>query len=196
MVDITEFVLLNVVDTCAVWNILSSDRLYRAARIANCSLVFTDYVRYECLVKKRSIATASDAELRRRLKAAIDRDEIASYPISIEDLQEVDMLRNRKRLSLGELSGIAFAKRTSQAFLTDDQKARKLAVVALSQKSVQTTAQLFGWLLFSSLLGESDKDLVLREHEALGGTLGPHLRDAYVEACRCRLIKSRVGAET
>lgn len=40
-------------DTCAVWNILSSEVLYGKARALNCEFCITSYVHYECLYKPR-----------------------------------------------------------------------------------------------------------------------------------------------
>jgi hypothetical protein len=110
-----------------------------------------------------------------------------SYGIDLEDLQDVAILRNRKRLSLGELSSIAFANKTRQAFLTDDQKARRLAEEVLQPDQVQTTPHLFGWMLFAGALHDSDKDEVIREHSAMKRPLARLFEAMYLWALEQRL---------
>jgi predicted nucleic acid-binding protein len=159
---------LNVADTCAVWNVLSSRLLYTRAVARKCVFSCTQFVRYECLHKKRKIDSPEDQELRLRLQKEIaQRKQFQCHPIEIEDLQEVAALRTERNLGLGELSSIAFAKRTKQPFLTDDQNARTLAEKVLAPSLVQTTPHLFGWLIFLGVLDDGDKNLVIAEHNAL-----------------------------
>jgi predicted nucleic acid-binding protein len=73
--------------------------------------------------------------------------------IDLEDLQEVEILAQRRNLSKGELSAIAFARRTGQAILTDDQKARRLAETALASQYAQTVPHLAAWLLYEGYVG-------------------------------------------
>ena len=187
-INVAQFCLGNVADTCAIWNVLSSRTLYSTALASKCAFACTEYVRYECLSKRRRRVRPPDMELRQRLEQALASNKIVSCTLDVGDLQEVEVLRNKKRLGTGELSSIAFAKRTGLAFFTDDQKARKLAARALESGRVQTTPHLLGWLLYCSRLGDGDAETIVAEHKALGGTLEPHLRDAYSEAMRCRLL--------
>ena len=96
------------------------------------------------------------------------------------------VLESRKKLGKGELSSLALAMRIGQAFITDDMKARRLATEAGHDRT-QTTAHLFGWLIFVSRLTDHDKVIVIREHEELGRPLRPHLEKAYEMALQCRL---------
>jgi len=190
-IDPSQFCLFNVADTCAVWNVLSSLLLYRTARSAGCSFCCTSFVRYECLFKPRTKPSVEDDELKSRFRAECDNETIRTCEIEIADLQSVAMLANRRRLSKGELSSIAFALRTKQAFLTDDQKARKLATEFLDYRMVQTTPHLFGWLYFTNQLIDTDKDSIIPEHERLKRPLTQFFEEMYVEALRCRLMAIR-----
>jgi hypothetical protein len=116
------------------------------------------------------------------------KNDFKSYPLDITDLQTIEILENRKRLGKGELSSIAFALKTRQAFLTDDQKARNLAKQVLQDKMSQTTPHLVGWLFFHSHLTDSDKSIVIREHTDMERPLARYFEDMYLEACRCRLM--------
>lgn len=185
-IDPSNFETTNVVDTCAVWNILSSRRLYTAAVLAHCHFVITNFVQYECLQKRRSAAKPSDLELRSRLQTEQSNGKFTAYSCDIDDLQTVALLQNRKRLGKGEISSIAFAIKYQQAVLTDDQKARRLASDA-GHKCVQTTPHLFGWLVFVGRLGDQDKDVVIAEHCELDGILSKYLEDAYLLALQYRL---------
>ncbi|WP_431129684.1 hypothetical protein [Variovorax paradoxus] len=185
-IDPSKFHLVNVADTCSVWNILSSARLHSAAKDARCDFYITSFVRYECLVKPRRAPTTADLELRRRLVTHQRNGSFKVHSCSIDDLQDVKVLESRKRLGMGELSSIAFAMKIAQAVITDDQKARKLAQAA-GHPLIQTTPHLFSWLIFTGKLGDSDHAVVVDQHIALEGDLAPHLRDAYHLALQCRL---------
>src|SRR5690349_16488757 len=126
-IDPSRFHKINVADTCSVWNILSSRRLYAGAQEARCEFCITGFVLYECLVKPRTSPTDADLELRERLKREQTRGKFASHSCSIDDLQAIADLESRRRLGKGELSSIAFASRIRQAFITDDLKARALS---------------------------------------------------------------------
>lgn len=193
-IDPSRFHKSNVTDTCAIWNVLSSRRLFRAACTAGCSFCCTAYVLYECLHKPRKVLTDSDRELRSRLVTAQSEKTIISYDLSIADLQDVAILESRRRLSKGELTSIAFAAKTRQAFLTDDQKARKLALSAMEVGHVQTTPHLFGWLMFHSHLGDGDKDDVVSEHEALDRPLRIFFEAMYLTALQYRLLLAQSRA--
>lgn len=192
-IDPSNFHRINVADTCSVWNILSSRRLYAAAQEANCEFCITAFVHYECLVKSRTSPTPADLELRERLKDEQSRGKFASHACSIGDLQAIADLESRKKLGKGELSSIAFASRIRQAFITDDRKARKLSE-SVAQSVTQTTPHMHSWLIFTNRLTDSDHQLVLSQHIEVGGSLAPHLDVAYNMALQCRLKAGQVPA--
>jgi hypothetical protein len=126
--------------------------------------------------------------LRDRFIKENGRKKFESFSLSIEDLQEIEILRNRKNLGKGELSSIVFALKTKQAFLTDDQRARKLAAKVMKDRVVQTTPHLFGWLFFRGLLLDSDRVTIIQEHTSYDRPLAPYFEELYYEALRCRSI--------
>ena len=186
-IDPSKFHLVNVADTCSVWNVLSSVRLHAAAKEARCEFCITSFVRYECLNKPRKkVPTDAENELMRRLTQEQGRGGFATHSCDIDDLQAIKVLENRKRLGMGELSSIAFAMKIRQAVITDDMKARKLAEQS-GHVLTQTTPHLFSWLIFKGRLGDSDKSTVIEQHEAMDRPLTPHFEDAYATALQCRL---------
>lgn len=191
--DVGRFHKLVVADTCSVWNVLSSRILHANAVTAGCSLSVTDFGIYECLHKRRSRQTDADRELRSRLVAARAAGQFRSYPLDVEDLQDVAVLEKRRQLGKGELAAIAFARKTRQAFLTDDQSARALAASVMERTLVQTTPHMLGWLVFTGRLGDSDVADVVAEHASLDRPLKPYFMEMYHEALRCRLLESRGG---
>jgi len=193
-IDPSSFHLNNITDTCAVWNVLSSRTLYVAARGAGVVFICTRFVLYECLFKPRRTVDACDGELQTRLRAAQKDSCFATYPLDVADLQTIEILENRRRLGKGELSSIAFALKTRQAFLTDDQKARKLAREVLRESPTQTTPHLLGWLFFANRLGDADKTTIIKEHQGMGRHLARYFEEAYLEACRCRLVANQGAA--
>jgi hypothetical protein len=188
MRNVSIFHLGNITDTCAVWNLLSSVRLFRAAIRHGCEFAVTKVVLYECLVKPRSRRDAREDELRGRLERERIANRFIDYPLSLEDLQEVAQLATRRRLGHGELASIAFAKRTHTAFCSDDRNAQKLAEDVIGREHVQTTPHLLGWLVFHNRVGDGDIEPILQEHEEVGRPLRPHLKAMYEEGLRCRLL--------
>lgn len=187
MIDVSSFVLLNVADTCSVWNLMASRLLYSASRSAGVRICCTSFVIYECL-HKRGQHRAERIELQQRLKVKLTDGTITAHRIDIEDLQTVEVLRNRKKVSVGELSVIVFAAKTQQAVLTDDSRAQTLARTHLHAHSVQSTPHLFAWLYFHSLLGDGDIDQVKSELASFSRNLSPHLENLHLEAQRCRAV--------
>jgi hypothetical protein len=187
MIDPSKFEKLNVADTCSVWNVLASRVLHGAAKSAQVSFCITEFVRYECLVKP-GLMWAERSELQNRLRREIQTGAVMPCRIELEDLQDVGILESRKRVSKGELSSIVFAKKSPQAFMTDDRKAAILARTILPTPKVQSTPHMQAWLFFTGRLQDSDKDLILTELAGLNRNLQPHLNIAYLEALRCRLM--------
>lgn len=186
-IDPSKFHLVNVADTCSVWNVLSSIRLYGAAKEARCDFCITSFVRYECLTKPRKKApSTAEAELIRRLSQEQSRGGFAAHSCDIEDLQAIKLLESRKGLGKGELSSIAFAMKIGQAVITDDVKAQNLARDS-GHVLTQTTPHLFSWLIFQGRLGDSDKTTVIDQHRAMERPLAPHFERAYDMALQCRL---------
>ncbi|HEY9100113.1 MAG TPA: hypothetical protein VIN38_14695 [Thiobacillus sp.] len=186
-IDPSRFHLVNVADTCSVWNLLSSIRLHAAAKEARCEFCITNFVRYECLTKPRKRQpNAAETELMRRLAQEQGRGGFAAHSCDIGDLQAIKILESRKRLGKGELSSIAFAMKIGHAVITDDTKARKLAEDS-GHALTQTTPHLFSWLIFKGRLGDSDKGTVIAQHEAMDRPLAPHFETAYEMALKCRL---------
>ena len=186
-VDITKFNLLNVIDTCSIWNILSSQLLTFKSEDCGCQFCCTQFVKYECLSKPRTKKKNSDIELQNRLKMKINDGRYQDFPINLEDLQDVEIIRNRKRISKGEISSMIFAKKTRQAFLTDDQGARKVSEEYIGLTNTQTTPQLLGWLTYSGKMLDSEKDTIIMQHKNLDGILEKHFQDIYLKALELRL---------
>ena len=185
-IDPSRFHRVNVADTCAVWNILSSLLLYNSARDAGCQFCITDFVRYECLTKPRTSVTAAEKELMERLRRSERLREFEHFSCDLDDLEMISLLESRRRLGKGELSSIALAMKMHQAFITDDMKARKLAEEA-GLALTQTTAHLFSWLIFTRRLGDAEKTTIVAQHQDMGQNLAPHLQKAYELALQCLL---------
>lgn len=188
MINLSLFKLLNVADTCALWNLLGSPLLHRASKKAGVSICGTQFVRYECLYKAGANSPAW-IELRSRLHTCVANKEIMFCDIDLEDLQEVAALEGRMAISKGELSTIAFAKRTGQSFLSDDRQAKFLAKSVMEADSIQDIPHLCGWLCVSDGLHESDADTIRAELKTLQRYLDPHITNAFRGALEIRLMR-------
>jgi hypothetical protein len=185
-IDIAKCIKINIADSCAVSNILSSLLLF--ARLNDNGFFFsiTKYVEYECLHKPRTNPDAADKELRERLIRQQKNGKFSSHVLSISDLQDESIQQYSQQLGTGELSSIAFAKKINQSFLTDDQGARKIAKKVLGESNVQTTPHVVGWLFFEGILFDADIDAVISEHISFNRPLEKYLREAYNEAFKLR----------
>jgi len=179
-----------------VWNILSSALLHRTCAKLGVEFALTGFVLYECLHKPRKRRSENEERLKERLRAAREQGAFKSYHLTVEDLQEVARLETRKRVSKGELSAIAFARRIGLAFQTDDMGARKLAESLLPSDRVQTTPHLLGWLFFSGHLVDGELRGIVDEHQSFERPLGPYFEEAYFEAMRCRLLEAHGGGHS
>lgn len=188
-IDLSQFHLHNITDTCSVWNLLASRLFYSTARSAGCFFYCSRFVYYECLNKPRQTPlTSGELELRRRLQQEHQNGAFSILDLEIDDLQEVTILNNRKRLSKGELSTIVLANKMQQAVLTDDDKAVKLAKEVMNPQMVQTTPHLFGWLYFHNKLGDSEKNTIIADHNSFGRNTAARLEMAYQAALHYRLL--------
>jgi hypothetical protein len=186
--DPTHFSPVSVADTCSVWNMLSSRKLYQATIDAKLHFCVTGMVLYECLQKPRSFTSPERTEMMRRLEHARRCGWFPTEPCSLDDL--ADMSRQAPRgLGSGELSSIAVAYRVrSIAFMTDEKQARHVASTKFDLK-VETTPKLYAWLHYRQHLGGGDHEDVIREHEMYESRpLTQFFREAYDEAMRCRLM--------
>jgi predicted nucleic acid-binding protein len=186
-IDLTNFKLINVLDTCSIWNILSSNLIFLSALQNRVYFSVTQFVEYECLRKPRRGFSQADFELKSRMELGISEGKIKVCSLSISDLQDLDILERRKRLGRGELSTIVFAKKISQALITDDQSARKFANEVLGPNAVQTTPHLVGWMFYHRILTDSSLAEIIREHKYFARPLETYFQQVYRTALEWQL---------
>lgn len=180
----------NVIDTCSVWNILSSMTLFEVSQEHKFDFCMTKFVEYECLHKPRTDATDHELELKKRLESQKKKGKFPSYGLTLEDLQHEDILKVKGRFGKGELSSIAFAKKIGIGFLTDDQGARKNGVAVLGKHKVETCPLILKWLILNNLLTDSDTEAIIADHLLLERPLEKHFRAAHEDALRIKYYKS------
>lgn len=191
-IDLTRFNKINVIDTCSIWNIISSDKLYLLALEIRCFFSLTKFVEYECLYKPRKNPIAFEILLQKKLKDEIIKGKFESHSLSIADIQDAQILALRKSIGIGELSSIAFARKINQNFLTDDQKGRKLAISILGNEKVQTTPQLLGYLVFDRRIIDGELEQIIKDHNEYSRPLERHFRYVHDEALRIRLMTNQL----
>jgi hypothetical protein len=153
-----------VTDTCSIWNLMSSRRLFQSSRCANLFLCITPMVLYECLHKQRKVVTPAKKELIDRLLAARREGAFPLHSCELDDLAAITR-EAPTGLGSGELSCIAVAYRTvTFGVMTDEKKARSYTEKHL-KLIVETTPRLYGWLHYHRFLTDSDHHEVIAEHE-------------------------------
>lgn len=108
--DPSRFSTASVVDTCAVWNILSSLRINQAAIQAKLHFCITPVVLYECLHKPRPFITPEQNILMDRLRKNRAEGRFTIQECSLDDLLAVSEKAPGK-LGSGELSCRAIASK-------------------------------------------------------------------------------------
>lgn len=163
-IDPRTFSPMVVADTCSVWNLLSSRKLFLLALSARISFFITPMVLFECIYKPRKTTTEEQKELIRRFNSALKNKSFINETCDLDDLIAVSRSAP-VGLSSGELSCIAIAyKMRTIAIMTDEKKARHYAEHTL-QLRVETTPKLYGWLHYHRHLSDGDHLDVIREHE-------------------------------
>lgn len=187
---VQSFPPVNAIDTCAVWNILSS-KILTAAVKGRAKFVLAEYVRYECLTKFRKNPEA-DADLRERLSRELASGEhFRTQKLEVGDLQElVASVGSVSRFHRGELAALALARRHGKGFMTDDRIARKIGEDVLGTDRVRTTPHLVGWLSYGGFLTDGDIPVIIADNHAFRGEygkLGPFIYKCYEHAMGLRL---------
>lgn len=193
--DPRSFQPMVVTDTCAVWNILSARKLYRAAMTAKVTFCMTPMVLYECVHKPRKAYTPEMVELLGRLRSVRAEGAFPIQACELDDLLTVS-LKAPARLSSGELSCIAMAYRISTiAVMTDERPARHYAEEKLNLR-VETTPRLYGWLHFHRHLSDGDHPEIVVEHEQHERRpLTKFFNEAYEVALQYRLMNRPLLSE-
>lgn len=192
--DPNKFIPDNVVDTCAIQNLLSSDTLANTAFTTRFTACITATVEYECLVKPHQ-GTAAHIQIQGRLRDRIAARQVGVHRVDLADLQDVEILAQRKRVGIGELSCIAFARKVSISVMTDDKKGTKFARAVLgAENRGQGTPRLLGWLLYNEHLQNACVDAVVTEHEAMLGTMGRWFREMRMWIGHCRAMSTGGGS--
>jgi len=186
--DPQKFHRMLVTDTCSVWNMLSSRKLFRSTCSARLNFCITPMVLYECLQKPRKTVTPEQTELIRRFNAARNENVFSTQACELDDL----LLVSRGApvgLGSGELSCIAVAyKLTTIGVMTDERQARLYAEQAL-RLIVETTPKLYAWLHYNRHLSDGDHGEIIAEHEKYERRpLTKFLNEAYEAALQHRLI--------
>lgn len=187
--DPRTFVSSVVTDTCAVWNVLSSTKLYRTAFKAKATFRITRMVLFECTLKPRKFKTEEQAELLRRFEEVRKDGKFEVHECELEDLLSVSRVAPIG-LGSGELSCIASCFKTRElGFMTDERQARVFAEDKLALK-VETTPRLYGWLHYHRLLLDGDHQDIVDEHKRFERRpLTPFFETAYHSALEYRLME-------
>jgi hypothetical protein len=192
-VDVRTFAPISAIDTCSIWNLLSSPLLLATALRKGRSFAVAGYVRHEALEKPRTKPTAAELAMQGEFKRRLSNGQgFTEVPMALADLQAVATLPESRKLGSGEIAALALARTLRSAILTEDRGARKAAPRA-GVGQAQTTPQLLGWLFYEGELTDGDVTVIISQHEERveenRGRLTAYLRRIHVEACRCRLLR-------
>jgi predicted nucleic acid-binding protein len=175
----------SIIDTCSILNIFSADDFYNAVAEAKFTFSYTDFVEYEALYK---LCKDVDADFlnrqRNRLRTGDKKHIFRKETLTIEDLQDVNILKARRNLGKGELSSIAFARKANIPFTTDDIAARNLGEEILGSNRVFTTPRILGWLYYNRFLTDSCQNNIISQHKQNKRPLSVIYNEVYMEVLR------------
>ncbi|MEO5336627.1 MAG: hypothetical protein H7841_07020 [Magnetospirillum sp. WYHS-4] len=190
---VRSFPAVSAIDTCAVWNILCSRTLNSATKGQNRHFVLADYVRYECLVKRRSNGKSEiEASMQRQLSAELEEGRSFSvHQLAVGDLLElVTAVGSPRRFDKGEFAALALARKLNNGFLTDDRAAKRVGESVVGTALVRTTPHLVGWLVFAGCLVDGDIPTIIKDNKVFrgdNGHLGQFIQKSYEHALGLRL---------
>ena len=194
---ISSFPQVLSIDTCSVWNLLRSKKLTSATINRGLHFLLSDYVRYECLAKKRKSKSKIENDLKKSLEEAIsDKKTFSVRQIDIADLSSLaKSMSETQRFGKGEIAAIALAQKMRSGFMTDDRAARKLASSTIGTERTRTTSHLVGWLVFSDKIIDGDVSIIIDDNKKFRGAsghIGLYIKECYNHAMMLKL-KHRVG---
>jgi hypothetical protein len=180
-IAIRSFPIASVIDSCAVANVLCSAHLVRGAARQGRHFVVSGVVRYECIVKPRSVLKCADRRVMEALRRELELGKnFSQISLTVDDLREVARLTTVKRLGRGELASMVLARKLRQGFMTDDGRARRFAERQFAGLSIRTTSHLAGWLIYVGELVDADIPDIIRDNTELRG---PGNIGRYIQAC-------------
>lgn len=176
----------STIDTCSILNIISSDDFLLATKTAGFSFSYTSFVEYELFYRPCKFSADFISLQREKIKSETVKGFFRKEVLTIDDLQDISILEARKNLGKGELSSIAFAKKTGLDFTTDDIAARKLGEEILGNNKVMTTPRILGWLYFNRELLETSHPKIIEQHKSNFRSLSKIYEETFFEALRQR----------
>jgi hypothetical protein len=112
------------------------------------------------------------------------------HSIDIEDLQEFEILRNRKRVSPGELSDYFCTENPAGSAYRRYWRSKARAPGTRRSDGAKYASSL-AWLYFNSNMCDLDKDQIVTDLKPFGRSLQPHLDEYHAEAPRCRALANQ-----
>lgn len=188
--DITKIKKTGFIDTCSIFNILSSQLFAFKVFNANFQFHVTKTVVYETVEKKSKNLSIEEETLKLRFQDYKNKGKFEEHQLSLLDLTDVDALKKRKKVSMGELSSIVMAKNKSISFTTDDRGARKLSEIIIGKDRTQTASLILGYLIFNNDITDSEVPQIIKEHEAHKRPLRPYFEAVYQNAMMRRMMQN------
>ncbi|SCZ80482.1 type II toxin-antitoxin system VapC family toxin [Acidaminobacter hydrogenoformans] len=189
--DIKNFNKNSVIDSCSVINVVSSETLFQSAKIEKCKFIITTYIEYELLKKSRGYKDKDHEirafELDKRIEQAIETGEILKYSLDISDLLDPLVNEHKRGKSRGELTAIILAKKFNVGLFTDDKKAQKIASDSLGVNRVESLYSLIGWLTWSGLLNDAEKESIITQHKYYFRDVSKCVEKGFVDGLMARL---------
>lgn len=195
--SIRDFPTIVAADSCSIWNILSSKTLTLAVKGAGPHFVLAEYVKYECLGKKRSSIRSHDISVQKILRNELaEKRYFSVMSLDVEDLQLLARSGVHKVIDRGEIAAIALAQKISGGFLTDDYDARMTGEATLGISRARSTPHLVGWLIYSGHLTDGDIPQIIADNDAARnerGQIGSFINICYLHAMGLRLRERGVA---
>ena len=153
-----------VIDACSTVNLISSKMFLSHALNDGFEFNMTRNVEFELVSKPLRRPNKRIEEQREYIKHLLAQKDLIRTSLSIDDLHELAELEERKKLGIGELSCIAYAKHKRLTVITDDTDAGNFAEKVLGNDYANNTADLLGNLLYRRIIIDNEYDSLIQEH--------------------------------
>ena len=180
--DVCKFV---AVDACSIQNICASRTFLGKSIGAGFEYNIPEYALYEAVYKPLRQVNKTIESQRAVLLGYVSKGKIRKAQLTIDDLQEMLVLRSRKpSLGNGELACIVYSKNKPLAVLTDDKAARNFTKRLLGENKAYETAEIVAYMVFNHIITDGECMDIIDEEKQYKTNMDKPYFEAYQQALR------------
>lgn len=172
-------------DACSIQNICASNTFFSKSISAGFEYNIPEYALYEAVYKPLRQSNRIIESQRAFIIRRVSEGRIRKATLSIDDLQEMLVLRSRKpSLGNGELACIVYSKNKPLAVLTDDKAARNYTKRMLGENKAFETAEIVANMVYNHDISDGECLDIINEEKQHKTNMDKPYFEAYQQALR------------